>query len=60
MLRITDRRGLVHAVDGAFTRCGRPISPLAKCWEPQKGDVYEICIICKKRELEHLEEGESA
>lgn len=56
-LRVTDQTGLVHAVIDGATFCDRAISPQMKCWEPQKGDHFEICITCAHREMRWFDGG---
>lgn len=55
--RVTDKTGLVHAVKDGATFCDRKISPTMKCWEPKKGDHFEICITCGIREIDWFNNG---
>jgi hypothetical protein len=56
-LRVTDKTGLVHAVIDGNTFCGRLVAPAMRCWEPKKGDHFEICITCAAREISWFDEG---
>lgn len=56
-LHVTDKTGIVHAVIDGRTFCDRPIAAGMKCWEPKKGDAFEICITCGKREIDWFNAG---